>query len=78
MGKKGTSVIIPPLQNNDGSYRFTDFEKAEELNSYFASISTINETTFSLNIFISTTCHYHTQNIDTQIKQDWNGSCKLI
>ena len=21
MGKKGTSVIIPPLQNNDGSYR---------------------------------------------------------
>ena len=24
MGKKGTSVIIPPLQNNDGSYRFTD------------------------------------------------------
>ena len=48
MGKKGTSVIIPPLQNNDGSYRFTDFEKAEELNSYFASISTINETTFEL------------------------------
>ena len=29
----------------------------------------------SLNIFISTTCHFHTQNIDTQIKQDWNGSC---
>ena len=48
MGKKGTSIIIPPLQNNDGSYRFTDFEKAEELNSYFASISTINETNFEL------------------------------
>ena len=42
MGKKGTSVIIPSLQNNDGSYWFTDFEKAEKLNSYFASISTIN------------------------------------
>ena len=25
---------------------------------------------FSLNIFISTTCHFHTQNIDTQIKKD--------
>ena len=56
MGKKGTSVIIPPLQNNDGSYRFTDFEKAEELNSYFATI-TINETTFELPPF-ETRCDF--------------------
>ena len=36
---------------------------------------------FSVHIhpgLVSTTCHIHTQNINTQIKQDWNGSCKLI
>ena len=26
MGKKGTSVIIPPLRKHDGSYGFTDYE----------------------------------------------------
>ena len=42
------------------------------------SPTNVHDLAVSLNIFISTTCHFHTQNIDTQIKQDWNGSCKLI
>ena len=48
MGKKGTSVIIPPLQKHDGSYWFTDYEKAEELNSYLTSISTKDDTNIEL------------------------------
>ena len=36
MRKNGTSIIIPPLQKEDGTFVFTDHEKAEELNSHFA------------------------------------------
>ena len=43
MGKKGTSVVIPPLQKQDHTFAFTDLEKADELNSYFASISTVDD-----------------------------------
>ena len=48
MGKKGTSVIIPPLRKHDGSNGFTDYEKAEELNSYFTSISTKDDANIEL------------------------------
>ena len=43
MGKNGTSINILPLQKRDDSFAFIDYEKAEELNSYFASISTIDD-----------------------------------
>lgn len=43
MGKTGTSIIIPPLQKPDNTFAFTDEEKAEELNCYFASISSIDD-----------------------------------
>lgn len=48
MGKKGTSIIIPPLRKNDNTFGFTDYEKAEELNSYFASISTVDDKNIEL------------------------------
>ena len=38
-----TSINIPPLQKRDNTFAFTVYEKAEELNSYFASISTIDD-----------------------------------
>lgn len=44
MGKSWTLINIPRLQKQDDSYAFTDYEKAEELDSYFASISTVDET----------------------------------
>ena len=53
MGKKGTSVIIPPLQKQDHTYAFTDYEKAEELNTYFASISTMDDARTELPFFAS-------------------------
>ena len=43
MGKKGTSVVISPIQKQDHTFAFTDLEKADELNSYFASISTVDD-----------------------------------
>ena len=42
-GGDGTSINIPPLQNRDNPFAFTDYEKAEELISYFASISTVDD-----------------------------------
>ena len=30
--RKCTPVIIPPLRKHDGTYGFTDYKKAEELN----------------------------------------------
>ena len=48
MGKRGTSVIIPPLQKQVHTFAFTDYEKADELNSYFASISTVDDANIEL------------------------------
>ena len=48
MGKTGTSINIPPLHKQDKSLAFSDFKKAQELNSYFASISTIDDTNTNL------------------------------
>ena len=39
---------FPPLQKQDNTLTFSDFEKAEELNSYFASISTIDDANIDL------------------------------
>ena len=44
MGKTGTSITVPPLHKQNKTLAFSDFEKAQELNSYFASISTIDDT----------------------------------
>ncbi len=46
-----TSTNIPPLKtydNNSETIFFTDYEKANCLNNYFASISTINDNNISL------------------------------
>ena len=48
MGKTGTSINIPPLHKQDDTVTFSDFEKAKELNSNFASISTIDDTNTDL------------------------------
>ena len=39
----GEELIIPPLRQHDDTYGFRDYKKAEELSSYFASISRIND-----------------------------------
>ena len=51
MGKTATSINIPPLHKQDNTLAFSDFEKAQELNSYFASISTIDDTNTDLPYF---------------------------
>ena len=51
MRKTGTSIYIPPLHKQDNTLAFSDFEKAQELNSYFALISTIDDTTTDLPYF---------------------------
>ena len=51
MGKTGKSINIPPLHKKDNTLTFSDFEKAQELNSYFASISTIDDTNTDLPYF---------------------------
>ena len=54
MGKTGTSINIPPLHKlhkQDNTLAFSDFEKAQELNSYFAVISTIDDTNTNLPYF---------------------------
>ena len=51
MGKTGTSFNIPPLHKQDNTLAFSDFEKTKELNSYFASISTIDDTNIDLPYF---------------------------
>ena len=51
MGKTGTSINIPPLHIQDNTLACSDFEKAQELNSYFASISTIEDTNTDLPYF---------------------------
>jgi len=41
---------IPPLHNPDNSYSFTDLEKADSLNDYFVSISSVDD----LNVILPT------------------------
>ena len=40
IGKTSTSINILPLLKQDNTFERTDFEKAEELNPNFATIST--------------------------------------
>ena len=52
MGKTGTSINIPPLHKQENTLAFSDFEKrTKELNSYFASISTFDDTNTDLPYF---------------------------
>ena len=48
MGKTGTSIRIPPLQKQDNTLAFSDFEKAQKPNSYLASISAIDDANIDL------------------------------
>ena len=43
MGKTNNSTIIPPLRLSDNNYAFTNKEKAECLNDFFYSISSIDD-----------------------------------
>ena len=51
MGKTGISINIPTLHKQDNTLAFSDSEKAQELNSCFASISTIDDTNIELPYF---------------------------
>jgi hypothetical protein len=56
-----TCDFIPPLLNEiDGTYSFTDTEKANNLNTYFSSVSTIDDSQARLPHFNSkTNAHLH-------------------
>lgn len=43
MGKKASSVCIPPLYIDNNKYAYTNIEKADTLNIFFSSISTIDD-----------------------------------
>ena len=43
MGKTNNSTIIPPLRLSDNNYAFTNKEKAECLNDFFFSFSSIDD-----------------------------------
>ena len=43
IGKTNNSTIIPPLRLSDNNYAFTNKEKAECLNDFFCSISSIDD-----------------------------------
>ena len=47
-GKQSKTSIIPPLETPNDSYAFTDLEKANLLNDYFCSISTIDDSNINL------------------------------
>ena len=47
-GKQSKTSIIPPLETPNDSYSFTDLEKANLLNNYFCSISTIDDSNINL------------------------------
>ena len=51
MGTTGTSIRIPPLQKQDNTLAFSDFEKAKEPNSYLASFSAIDDAIIYLPYF---------------------------
>ncbi len=44
---------IPPLVNNDQTYLISEEDKANTLNNYFVSISTVNDTMTDLPVFTS-------------------------
>ena len=54
-GKKSKTSNIPPLQTPNDSYAFTDSEKANTLNYYFCSISSIDDTNSNLPEFTKRT-----------------------
>ena len=56
-----TCDFIPPLLNEiDGTYSFTDTEKANNLNTYFSSVSTIDDSQARLPYFnTKTNAHLH-------------------
>ncbi len=39
----GSCNTIPPLQKNDNTYTLTDTDKADILNDYFVSISSVDD-----------------------------------
>ena len=47
--------FIPPLLNDNDTYSFTDIEKANSLNSYFSSISNIDDSQARLPPFLKKT-----------------------
>ena len=47
-GKQSKTSIIPPLETPNDSYASTDLEKANLLNNYFCSISTIDDSNINL------------------------------
>ena len=47
--------FIPPLLNHNDTYSFTDIEKANSLNSYFSSISNIDDSQARLPPFLKKT-----------------------
>ena len=51
MGKQAITNYIPPLYTSNNNYVFSDEEKANILNDYFCSISTIDDSGTSLPIF---------------------------
>ena len=51
MGKQTITNSIPPLYTSNNNYVFSDEEKANILNDYFCSISTIDDSGTSLPIF---------------------------
>ena len=51
MGKQAITNSIPPLYTTNNNYVFSDEEKANILNDYFCSISTIDDSGTSLPIF---------------------------
>ena len=53
--KQSKTSNIPPLQTPNDSYAFTDSEKANTLNDYFCSISSINDTNSNLPKFTKRT-----------------------
>jgi hypothetical protein len=53
--KKCSLDNIPPLLTSNNSYAITDNEKANSLNEYFTSISTLDDTTASLPNFVPKT-----------------------
>ena len=69
MGKKGTTAIIRPIQKFDNTFTHTDSEKAAELNSYFATLSTVDDTNNDLPIFRnrSDVEFTHNQSTETEV-----------
>ena len=50
-----TCTTISPLRNENNSFVFSDNEKADLLNDYFISVSTIDDSNVVLPTFVSKT-----------------------